>query len=170
MKIQLIKYLLFCLFFLYTNCKDDSNDIQFILKTRDIEGNYRSTFKSGENIIFEFMILNSSLNDFIWPNDECRLLNTEEFLLIYKIDQNHKLAIGKPHITPVYCNLVNLPDKTLPPGEHVIVEMSWKNTSDDPLYAKNELLEVGEYWTGFQFTLSNNSFSFTTEVSFSITN
>jgi hypothetical protein len=90
-------YILLILMFLaIITCEKDDNDLPFSFdySTTDINGNRKSTFIEGENIIFSFKIINHTDEDFIFfPY----YLDSSNIFKIYKRSDDSDLDyIGSP--------------------------------------------------------------------------
>lgn len=132
------------------------NKIDFdlkILNEQDIEA---ASFEHGTDIKFALKLTNNSNQDFEWNyHYPCELLNSEDFLLVYQFIQGddsnaYYLPVGKPYLSPINCLMINLPPQRIPPGENLVIKLSWSDNPD------NEPLKIGKYFTVSNLELKSN--------------
>ncbi len=148
---------------IFLGCQKDNvvaraklNELDFelvILNEQDIEA---TSFEHGTDIKLALKLINNSNQDLEWNYDySCQLLQSEDFLLVYQFIQDDEsnayyLPVGKPYLSPINCQTINLPPQRIPPGENLIIKLSW---SDNP---ENEPLKKGKYYTVSNFEFKSN--------------
>jgi hypothetical protein len=132
-----------------------ADSLEVRLVTLDENGEERTVFKEGANVVFALKLINNSKQDIQWSNF-CQLLQLDVFYLIYKWREDDEgkqelKLVGKPYPTPVNCPDINLPSK-IPAGMNdYSVKIPWDNNQD------NLPLTPGKYFTSLQYTFETES-------------
>ncbi len=148
---------------IFLGCEKDNvvasaklNEIDFqvvILNEQNIEA---VSFEHGTDIILALKLINNLDQDLEWNYDyTCQLLDLEDFLLVYQFIQDDEsnayyLPIGQPQLRPINCQTINLPPQLIPPGESLIIKLSWNANPE------NEPLKKGKYYTVSNFEFKSN--------------
>ncbi len=148
---NLIKFLAFAAFaLLEAGCTEDiqkNEPISFEFQLLDEKGNPSTVFNEGENIVFDFQIINNTDVDCYFYQHK---FNTERFLEVYSAD---KVSLGKPYRS-IFCDKIGL--LIIEPKSALSVKASWitdSNCCDFPYLCgvnKQSILPKGKYSTGFE--------------------
>uniref|UniRef100_UPI003217BE1C hypothetical protein n=1 Tax=uncultured Draconibacterium sp. TaxID=1573823 RepID=UPI003217BE1C len=153
-----------CVVLLGTGCEKDETSqldmIDFKIITMHENNIQTNVFEFGEDVVLAFEAINNSgeeieiklRSDYL----ACKLFqNEKDFMFVNKKSNNYDVdssytPIGKPYLTPVNCQTINLPYYTqiFPKGETILDSASW---SSDP---NNKKLAPGKYFTSFALTLN----------------
>lgn len=137
--------------------EDQIDKIDFKIVIFDENQKEGNAFEAGTDVRVALRIINSSGEDIQWDYDySCLLLNTDDFLHVFKISGDNATAgaytpIGTPYEPPVYCYAINLPPQNIVPGESVLMNIPWSTNPD------NQLLSAGKYYTAASFQLTFNN-------------
>jgi hypothetical protein len=141
------------------------DNIDFELAVLDENGEEKSVFDQGTDVNFVLLLNNNSEQDLLWEyHYDCRISQQADFLLVYKLGTSDNrgeiepVAMGKPYNTPVLCLDINLPARSIPPGEYLLVSDNWSDNKD------NSPLTSGKYFTEFFYTLNINGYNKTIDV------
>lgn len=130
----------------------DKDKIGFDLLVLDETGTDGSAFTEGTDIRIALIFINESLKTIKWDQeDECRVLNSKDFLLVSQLDEaNVNLGsyfpVGTPYKSPVHCTATDDPPVYIS-GSSKVMEIPWSGNPD------NKPLAPGRYYTTARFNL-----------------
>ena len=105
------------------------------------DGKEATEFAPGTDIFISLTLINSSEKPFAWEYAyECHLFQREDFLMVYKRNKGGAVGdwipLGRPYQSPVYCLMMNVPPRQMPPGETGVFKFPWSaNPANHPLSA-----------------------------------
>ena len=149
------KYMLLMVWFipLVFSCQEDNSfnkeaeQLNFEILTLDENHNEKGAFASGTDVVFVLKLTNNSDKAFEWEYDyTCQLFQADEFLVVYKKNQDGESAgthfpIGTPYQWPVNCQAINLPSQKILSGDKVVlIKLPWSSNPD------NQNLSPGDYY------------------------
>lgn len=161
-------------------------NLEFIYRVTDMDGNSRSTFAEGENFVFSFIVKNhGNENVFLDPWNFPVVI--EDFFAVYRKNtaQEGKERIGKSFT--IGGNSRDLLSQQVPKKGEIEYRMPWLTQKDtayimplyrpriEDIYNKRRYLAVeplpiplssGEYYSGFTFEYKEEEITFT--ITFSI--
>lgn len=126
--------------------------VGFDLLVLDQSGTDGSAFTEGTDIRIALIFINESLRTIKWDkDDECRVINSKDFLLVYQLDETNVntgsyFPVGTPYQSPVYCTAIDSPPIYIS-GSSKVMELSWSSNPD------NKPLGPGRYYTIARFNL-----------------
>ena len=141
-------------------CTDDRNttdgqiqEIAFEIVILDEHQQEGTVFEPGTDINIALKLVNRSGKEFEWKYDyECDLVQTENFLLVYGLNEGESkddfMPLGSPYQWPIYCLMLNIPSRNLPPGETILIKAPWSHNPD------NHPLAAGKYYVIANFALN----------------
>ena len=130
--------------------KGDKDKIGFDLLVLDQTGTDGSAFTEGTDIRIAVVFVNESKKTIKWDKaDECRLFTSQDFLLVFQLDeanvnQTSYFPVGTPYRSPLNCP----PDDSPPTyisGSSIVVELPWSGNPD------NKPLGPGRYYATARF-------------------
>jgi hypothetical protein len=141
-------------------CADDGNatdgqirDIAFEIVILDEHQQEGTVFEPGTDVNIALKFINRSGKEFEWKYEyECQLVQTKNFLLVYGRNEGEikddYMLVGSPYQWPIYCLMLNVPSRNLPPGETMLIKAPWSRNPD------NHPLAAGKYYVVANFALN----------------
>jgi hypothetical protein len=103
------------------SCDKINNDtlVNFKFRLLDEQGNEKTVFNEGENVIFSFFIENKTSEDLTFYQHE---MNTDDFFRLYKINSTEGVSdLGKPYFH-IFCDKILL---KVPANGIFKIEIPW---------------------------------------------
>lgn len=131
------------------------NKINFRIVTMDKNNIETSVFKTGDDMVLAFKIINNSELKINAESLICELLQKKDFLLVNKKTDNSEniptiVPVGRLFAFPTYCETIDIPydHRNIPKGETFLFSSSWRSNTD------NADLAAGKYFIQFDLTIN----------------